>query len=369
MSTKPSVHAEWDTNGTNMSATSSGHKSDGWANNEVPTAAEFNHWQNQVSAWTEWLFDGDIDVNDLLVGGTLGVTGASTLADVSMSNLIVTASTKYTGIYTKSLTGTALSPGPNMNSNVDVRGSGNNVTGLYEAKISVTGAGIHAALGGVAGGVDGQEILLTALNFFYIAHEDTASTAANRIYLPNEASDLDNPYAPQMITIPKYGCARLRYIGSLSRWVVVAYSSTPTMEGLVREMIVPVSMARDFNNTHTSIESQITLGASANTIHYPIHIPGDYEIMEWSLHIQKNTSTGTMTGRIYATSYGTVTAQGSGDTETGNAVGDTTLTETGLSISSFTNRSHFLRLTPTGGITPSADKAFDLWIKYISYTQ
>jgi hypothetical protein len=86
MSTKPTVHAEWDTNNTNVSATTGGHKSDGWANDEIPTAGEMNHWMNQVSAWTEWLYDGDMAINDLLVGGTLGVTGVSTLNGVLNAN-------------------------------------------------------------------------------------------------------------------------------------------------------------------------------------------------------------------------------------------------------------------------------------------
>ena len=99
MSTKPSTHAEWDTNGTNLSPTTAGHKSDGWATNEIPTSAEFNHWQKQVSDWTKWLYDGDVSFNNLKVSGDVRWLGSNTPTAYQMTGDLVSLPTSATDGY------------------------------------------------------------------------------------------------------------------------------------------------------------------------------------------------------------------------------------------------------------------------------
>lgn len=66
MATKPTSDPTFNTNLTNVSATTAGHKTDGYANNEIPTAAEFNYWMNLVYTWILWV---KLNVATLIVNG------------------------------------------------------------------------------------------------------------------------------------------------------------------------------------------------------------------------------------------------------------------------------------------------------------
>ena len=57
MSTKPTLAATWDSNGTNVIAPTSGHKDDGFAVDEVPSSSEVNGQLKLIGEWTEWLKD------------------------------------------------------------------------------------------------------------------------------------------------------------------------------------------------------------------------------------------------------------------------------------------------------------------------
>jgi hypothetical protein len=52
--TKPSVFPTFDSNETNVVATLAGHITDGYADDEIPTAAEFNYMLNLIGKWIEW---------------------------------------------------------------------------------------------------------------------------------------------------------------------------------------------------------------------------------------------------------------------------------------------------------------------------
>lgn len=57
--TRPATYPDWDTNGTNTSTPTSGHKSDGYATNEIPTSAELNGQLNLIGSWIRFQ---DVDV-------------------------------------------------------------------------------------------------------------------------------------------------------------------------------------------------------------------------------------------------------------------------------------------------------------------
>lgn len=79
---QPAVLPEWDTNQTNVTPTVAAHKTDGWADDEIPPADEENYWKNLVYQWIayfsghlldgDWEFAGNVDIN-----GNLNVDGTS----------------------------------------------------------------------------------------------------------------------------------------------------------------------------------------------------------------------------------------------------------------------------------------------------
>src|SRR5690349_1601161 len=85
MSTKPTEPADFDTNGTNTIAVTSGHKTDGWANNEIPTSGEFNTWMRNVGDHTRYLWEGDLELGDV-TADSVTVAG-----DVEADNLYFTS--------------------------------------------------------------------------------------------------------------------------------------------------------------------------------------------------------------------------------------------------------------------------------------
>jgi hypothetical protein len=177
---KPSTHAEWDTDGTNLTATTGGHKSDGFATNEIPTSGELNHWMNQVANWTEWLMDGSPEA---------------------------------------SFTTKVLADGDNNDLDLSGVASLVNKTNFY---VTHTGGGSTAEITGLAGGYDGKEVVISTLNSdnpVLINPEAAGSLAANRIHMPWVDLGLTGKY---LYMVGGASWIRLKYIaGSLNRWVVV----------------------------------------------------------------------------------------------------------------------------------------------------
>lgn len=62
----PSTFPDWDTNATNTVALVSGHVSDGFINNEVPTAGELNEWMMLVGLWIRYHNQRDSRVMPLI---------------------------------------------------------------------------------------------------------------------------------------------------------------------------------------------------------------------------------------------------------------------------------------------------------------
>lgn len=75
----------------------------GWKTGERPPAQYKNWWANRVDTWLKYFADGDIALNNLAVGGTLGVTGATTLSSLAASgNATVGGTLGVTGAATLS---------------------------------------------------------------------------------------------------------------------------------------------------------------------------------------------------------------------------------------------------------------------------
>jgi hypothetical protein len=82
--TKPVTPATWDSNGTNLSAPTAGHMTDGYAVNEVPTSTELNGQLQRIGLWTEFIdqhFDsvGDYKHGDQILNIS-PLSGASSFA-------------------------------------------------------------------------------------------------------------------------------------------------------------------------------------------------------------------------------------------------------------------------------------------------
>lgn len=348
MSTKPVTLPRWSTDQTNMTPPSSGQMDSGWTPGQ-DGVSDYDNWAKfWTYKWIEWLNDGDI----------------------SFKNLTVTAGTTFNASHAVTLTGGASLPPP-VTSNLDVRGGGLNLTDVYEVRLSKTSS--YAALGGIAGGVDGREILLTSTTSIYLKHEDASSTAANRISLTTPMSTSAHPWFPDMISMGK--AVKLRYHGGSSRWIIIGHEY-PYERRSVKTLWVPTSAAALMSSgVNTLSENMIILGATGSpTVHtvvYPISITTDsYTIISWRLYASKNTDS-TNTGikaQLFQSSSSGVASAPSGtleQTEDGNAPGPVTLGQTSIQVASAQGRQHYIRVTPDGGVTPSADRLYHLEVDYI----
>jgi hypothetical protein len=294
MATKPTVHAEWDTNDTNTSATTSGHKSDGWVNNEIPTAAEFNHWMRQVGLWTNWLLEAQL--ND----GVVNYTHVDSVQD-----------------------------------DHDLTGTGT-LTNVHTVYVTLSSTGEDQwVFSGAVGGVDKQEIQIINLDATrYIEIQDqaySASTAANQIILPEEWT-YGNVAAgiSTAAHISPGGTLKLRYHGADSRWRVVGHTGVRVL----RRFTVPTSGAQ-LVGTHTVDQGHVTMGGVPNIIYVPlVTVPGS-RIYSYKAYLNKvSTSGDTVSAWLYKrdTNDATATAVGIGNTNNANNPGYITLTETFSSL-------------------------------------
>lgn len=85
MSTKPVTEPQWDTNLTNVSAVTAGHKTDGFALNEIPTSHELNTHLNFLYVWIHWLAAQLDDVVTLKQSMVDSYTGAAAAVQAQLS--------------------------------------------------------------------------------------------------------------------------------------------------------------------------------------------------------------------------------------------------------------------------------------------
>lgn len=350
MSIKPATLPRWATDLTNNTAPSSGQQDTGWTPSQ-DGVSDYDNWAKYWTyKWIEWLDDGDVSFRDLSVSG----------------------STVYTGSVSKTLSAST------TYQNVDFVGGGSNLTNVYQ--VNITGA-TDAHIGGIAGGVDGKEILLVPApgTDFYLNHEDTGSTAANRIQYAEGGFTNDLLITGASFTglvVSQGSPVRLRYIGgSLNRWVVVSFGGGNLLGSHVQIAYFNGATARPatLSTWGDPADNGWVVPATTNPLYYHINIPREYTILRWELDIQKNTnSSATVTAQLYRAS-GTAAgvAQGSAQTNNDDAPGTViTLAQTMGTLYttaqfSGSGKQFYVKFTPSNSATPSSDRAMQLRVYYI----
>jgi hypothetical protein len=351
MSTKPATLPRWATDLTNNTAPSSGQQDTGWTPGQ-DGVSDYDNWAKYWSyKWFEWLNDGDIEFHNLSVSGETVYTGQATKT--------LSASTTY--------------------QNLDVLGGGDNLDGVY--MVYITGAS-EARIGGLAGGVDGKEIIIvpTPGTDFYLNHEDTGSTAANRIQYAEGGFTNDLLVTGGSVTglIVSLGSpVRLRYIGgTLNRWVVVSFGGGNLLGSHCQVAYFNGALARPTTlatwGTNPADNGWL-VPATTDPLLYHINIPREFTILRWELDVQKNTnSAATVTARLFRCS-GAAAATGLGSAQTNNddAPGTViTLAETMGTVNTSTALSnsgdqYYVKFTPSNSATPSGDRALQLRVYYV----
>ena len=287
MSTKPSTHAEWDTNGTNLSPTTAGHKSDGWATNEIPTSAEFNHWQKQVSDWTKWLYDGDVSFNNLKVSGDVRWLGSNTPTAYQMTGDLVSLPTSATDGYH------TLEIGP-------------------DALKTVTTAYI---LHGIAhDGVAGRELTLYWNGeYTKIRNGSSSANADESIWFPGVPADSD-------VLLGTSSLVRLQLRGSSGNFEWHVVSAVNVMVN--KTFVIHASQAQVFpggTNTYSSY-GQIVFN-DTNRVHAPVVLETGSIITGVAAQVNKTSDAGnTLTVELLAQGFSslTPTSMGTGTDATNN---------------------------------------------------
>ncbi len=335
MSTKPTNDAIWDSNGTNLIAPTGGHKTDGFAVNEVPSSSEINGQLQRIGLWTKWLLDGD-------------------LGDLTFDNITVTGATTYTGTVDYSLTA-------NTN-DADLMGDGS-TNNLHTAYVTATPNDWN--LNGIVGGVNGREfdIINSGAEFFWLTHENGTTTAANRITIPDLYLGGDEDF----LRVYPGGRVRLRYDGAVSRWRVISASGCYRCTKLI--IGSGAAYTDDPSASHVFVDSNGYWSISGiSNITFPITVPLNTIIFGGSVHIQKNTSNATtLTGGIYSNAFDSTAAVSLTTTAyNGNSTGFHTINlSVGDTIVDGTKQ-YWVNLVSSGGTTPSADNVMfvvvDVWV-------
>ncbi len=283
MSTKPSATAEWDTNSTNLIPTLSGHTTDGYIDDEIPTAAEENGWKQVVGDWTKWLDDGDVALNDVTVGGSLIMSGVTALGIDDGNN---------TDVPTATDTGVLL--------------------------VSYNAAQTNGNIQGIDGGTSGQEMLVV---------NDPANSLA--IYLVSGGTSGNQIAVDAPLRIPGGAAVRLRY--SSPKWLVVgaspqcSYLATLAVPAAAAAAVNPMTML--LNITGWDVNS----GDVNDWVLYPITLPVGASLRSWSMNIIKGSNgSHTMSAKLweYDSSTHAQSQVGSTQSNNANAPGTTTLGET-----------------------------------------
>lgn len=278
MATKPTNAATWDSNSTNLIAPTAGHKTDGFAVDEVPSSSEVNGQLQLIGNWTNWLLDSQLNDGTANYALTANVTGA------------------------------------------DPAGTGN-LTNIHTVYVTPT---TDWEISGIVGGVDKQEIRLINIGteFIWFQHEASGATAANRITMPTHWVDVPNS---DYIHLLPGGSIRLRYHGATSRWKLVDATGFRRLQ----RVIVPANMIGydDSLSTHT-MGAGFLLMNSATEAFYPVSLPIDSVIYGWKVYLSKGSSGAfVVSAQLYKLDGTTNTENvvGAADTDTTAAPGEIVL--------------------------------------------
>lgn len=169
MAAKPTVVPSFATAATNIAEPSAGVKATGWDLNAIAVSSYFNWLHKYTAQWLEYLKDGVLS-GAFTFDSTVGITGVATVG-----GLVNSKSQRNTSV----LTPTAISASQN---NYAPTGHAD----AYHFRLSPLGA--SRAITGLAGGVEGREVIISNINLVADAntitlnHNNAGSSAGNRFY-------------------------------------------------------------------------------------------------------------------------------------------------------------------------------------------
>lgn len=124
----------------------------------------------------------------------------------------------------------------------------------------------------------------------------------------------------------------------------------------------------DLVGSHIRLEDRITFNASANIITIPIAIRAGNYISAYSIGLDKSTSNAsTVQAEIWSTTTGGVSAAVAATLGTHSGNSDhfgTAFGVSGLGIPIATNKTYWLRITPSGSVAPNPDILYSVTINY-----
>lgn len=250
---KPALEStRWATDETNNTAPSSGQRDTGWTVGQDGVSDYDNSLKKAYYDWFEWL-------------------DAETFGDVTIEG-----STTFTGT-------TAITLSASVN-DADPQGDGT-TDGLRTLEVTPS-ASNNWSLNGLVGGVEGREILITNVDFsayrhFYLTHEATAATAANRFALPATITTT----ADDTIRVYPGGSVRVRYSAAIDRWVVIAVSGC-RMKKVLAIPAAAATVADTVNAVYDLAEWNLSNVVALN---YPLVIPVGSEIAAYRVYYDKDS--------------------------------------------------------------------------------
>lgn len=350
MSTKPSAPATWDSNSTNLIAPTSGHKTDGYAIDEVPSSTEINGQLKLIGDWTKYIDDGDIELHDVDITGTLEVEGKTTLDGPVV----------YTAITADYTFNTDQNP-------LDPLGSGtvNTLRTIYlEALVD------YPIIHGIAStGVPvGQQLILynDGPRPIYVRQSSTSAGPTETIFFPSFIA----AYGPRDVDIilTAAGAIVLERAAN-DEWNVVSMSGCRVSVPL----IIPGSLIVDVNGSHSRLNSALPAsigwlcGASTNPFTVPITglVAGDY-ISAYSVLIDKASGgTGVWSTKLYTYEAGTGPTEATasaGYSTSAAAPGLVGLGESSLNVATVYTKQYYIWLDPTAACSGDSIYHAVVWI-------
>ena len=323
MSTKPGTVPLFDTGVTNVSAPVAGLISGGYATNDTPTSGNINYLFYWLGQWAQYLSDGDLDVSPIYVTDAVAIANATT---------------------------NDWNPGSGSLAGITL--------------ISMTGGGSSAVITGLQGGtlLDGKLIILRndTSNAVNLSVQDSGSAATHRFVIGEAV-------AGTLVRIPVSGAIAFVYsAGIINKWKSVG--SSWAIDMTPRNYVVGTLLSTDNpagapGATHTRGPGEWLVAASANPIYYPITLPSGSTLNGVSIDFQKNTNNTNTVALDVVYSDTSDHASGSGVTNSSNAPGAIVFSWSGT-ISMVAGRQYYAKFTPGGGITPAADRIFDVTVSY-----
>lgn len=313
MATKPASPALWATDanypmdaepeeGTPTKASLGEEETVGWRPGKKPPAQKMNGWQNKVGQWTQWLDDGLVDFDQVVIDSTGDSNGDGAVE--SILNVIRTASAAI-GADAAGYVGSGGTFNTTAGDIYNIGLMGNSNATRSSGAFDLTNVGVFATASG------GQ---------------------VNKALVASGDSELDGD-----VTIT----------GTL-------YRTTAT------GMKIPASASQQLGSAHTRTAGHWLVAASAVQIVYPIMVPEGAVITSWQLYIDK-TSAGTAHARIYSQhdDANTETAEGVDQTIT-TTPGETLFSEN-PNLDVHAQRSYFIVFTPTGAANDLLGHAVVYW--------